>query len=405
MSDVLQSSVVVSFDDDKTGALRWEQDSERTTDEDHTLFLRLYPAHPDQILKTSGGLSKRGVDYKHVKETHVFTGNREVGVGYVKGEHVIIQQVGTFYNKDGEAITVSFSFDAVRNVIRSSEEGYGLIKIRYDAPYQLYVFEFSGTPCKATYSALGSFMTTGGYSESTIVAVNFADGATANITLSPPDCGEVEVFVQRAQEAALPSLKIELNKDYPPKVSSFSTSGDILSAWCKVRVIPNVSASVHISNGTLTRDGTEDGNEQVEDVLTFSGSTSVNMHYQPSSRVDVRRVSGFWNKWGSSVSPSFAKPGDRVVDVDWLNEHTYKNPKPRIVGEDEIVAVGMGSKVIEVYGVVHASYSISFRGYKLEFDISNAAKIEDGFKNAHVIAFKGTQSAYLMVEPPTMKEG
>ena len=202
-----------------------------------------------------------------------------------------------------------------------------------------------------------------------------------------------------------PKMRIEVHNNYPPRLTGFNDSGEYLEASCRVKVIPSINATVKTSNGALTR--VDDGAptfEQVRDAKTFSGSNSVNLAYQPNGLVEVSAIGSFFTKWGTSISPKFATPGSTVYDVTWVSESSYKDPKPRVVRSDEVVAVDDGNKVVEVFGAIEARYTISYDVYRLVFEQVEAGFAEKGWVVAHLVAFYRTYTTHAAINPPNFRE-
>lgn len=219
------------------------------------------------------------------------------------------------------------------------------------------------------------------------------------------------------------NLVLEIHKDFPPRISSSSAIQGI-GVSCKVRQIPAVDADIDLSSGSYapenfvgsTSVATKDTHifetnnyepkytEVVKDLISFNVGYSAKLKYQPAGSISVVPSGPFLDKWGNTVSPSFAKPGDTIMEVEWINEHTYRNPVERIVQDDEIVALTTGNKTTDVYGSAAVSYSIQYRVYDVKFQQADALKAENGWESIHMLAKYEGQTAYLSIPAPSLKE-
>jgi len=269
----------------------------------------------------------------------------------------------------------------------------------------------------------GAYVYHGGYTEAVLVALSPTDDASSSIHLTPSPCGSSGFQVLSDDKSDPVKIVLELHKDFPPRMTG-SNIFDGQAMSCKVRQIPAVAAEIDLSSGTYAREefiassttATKDSyiyevnnynpvdTESVSDIISFSVSHSASLHYQPDSKVTVVPTGRFLDKWGNSVSPIFAKPGEEIVEVDWVNEHTYRNPRSRTVQEDEIVALTSGNKTIDVYGAAKVTYTIKFKVFNVTFRQTTDLRPEDGWENIHMIATYEGQAAYLPIEAPSIKE-
>lgn len=426
MADILYTSVSVGFGegDGTDGALLWESDPERTTDSEGTKYLRLYPAAPEKLIVTSGNLSTKGNYVKQVEDVSVFTGDTEITINHPKVDTVSIEQLGSTYGLDGVAINVTFTYNATKRTVTASSPCYGAVRIKYTAPYQLYLFGFAGSPCILPDDP--DKEPTGGYSDSVIIAVNITppDTAVAYTTLTPQSCASSSGTSSREYSSGNvepPNIVLEVDKDFPPRITGSTTNG--VHMGCKVRQIPDVAATIDISSGTykpeefassssiadsdtpifFTSNYTPKNTEEVVDIVTFNAGSSAKLKYQPASAISVDTFGPVLDEWGNSITPTFAKPGDKVTEVDWISEHTYTNPRSREVREDEIVALTANNKTINVYGSAKAKYTIRYKVFDVTFKAASFLP-EDGYNNIHMLATYQEQSEYLFIEAPSMKE-
>ena len=427
MVDVLQSSVRVSFGNDSRrdggdGDIRWEVDDTRTPAADNEMFIRLYPSQADKVIATSGSLSKKGNDTSTHDNVVVFSGNSEVKVGHPKAYGVTLNPMGSAYDPDGNSISVTFSYNQAKGVVVANKPCYAVVSVSYTAPYCLYLFTFAGTGCALKY-VLGEYVFIGGYIPSYLVALSTTEKATDTIQLDPEPCGG-SISVSYDKDNAGPvNIVLEIHKDFTPRVIG-STTTDGVKVGCKVRLIPAVSADIDVSSGSYKKEefvgsGSKadkdsrilDTNnydpqytEVIKDLISFNVSHSTKLRYQPSGSMTITPTGPFLDSWGNSVSPTFATPGDTIVEVEWVNEHTYKNPKSRVVQEDEIVALTSGNKTIDVYGAAAVDYTINFSVFDVSFQQTDALKAENGWENIHMLARYNGQTAYLSLPAPSVKE-
>jgi len=421
MDSVLQTTVTINFGKSDIGKLLWEEDDERTSIEDDELYLRLYPAKPELLIRTSGTIVSKGSRNKENSEFIIFSGEGEGSLRYPEATNVSYEVIGSTYDADGSPINTKFTFDNTKNAIVADTPCYGVLKVEYTAPYHSYLYTFSGDPCSVDL-VNGKIQTVGGYDVSLIVAINAADNDKASINLTPSECGNSR-FVTIDEDTKPPNMVLEVHKDFPPRITGISRDCGVLTS-CKVRQIPDIGATVDISSGKYapeqfreslllaTRETTlhtvvnyqEGYKEEVSDIIVFDTSYTAQLHYQPHSIVKVKPTGPFLTKWGTSINPNFAVPGDEIVEVEWLSERRYTNPRRRIVKEDEIVALTSGNKTIDVYGAATVSYLITYRVFDVDFKQSNLSRPEEGWDSIHLLATHEEQTAYLYIEAPSLKE-
>lgn len=423
MADVLHTSVTVEFGNpDDSGDLVWEKDPDRAADGDNEVYMRLYPSAPERMIVTSGSLSKRGTDAAEKEEYLVFEGETTQPVGFSNISDLVLQQVGGFYDADGKTTAVNITYDPSRNLMRADKVCYGVVNIRYKAPYQSYLFAFAGEPCDLAFID-GAYTYTGGYTLSVLIAINIQNKATATTKLVPEECGASRYTKTTDDAAGLANIVLEMHKDFPARITGFDLkSGAVMS--CKVRQIPDVQANIDMSSGTYKLEPflntaesrkrndslysvsnySANNTEIVKDIMAFNSGYSGKLKYQPHRRVLIKTTGPFLDVWGNTISPTFAQGGDEIVEVEWLSENTYTNPRRRIVEPDEIVALTSGNKTVKVYGSIKMEYAIQFKVFDVTFNIANQLKPEDGYENIHMLADYDGQTEYLFIEAPSIKE-
>lgn len=385
--------------------LLWEADK-KDPPNDHSVFLRLfYKNEPDVIFSTTGTLTKSGRSKDTYKELIQFNGDSRVQFG--KGNMLVtsIEKVGVYYGIDGEKVSPSFTFDSSRGQLVASLQVYGVAIVEYETHYDEYLLTLEGAPCSVTYDPINGMSVVGGYKGSTIFAFTVANNDSASITISPKECnlGDFAV-VSEDSKAVEPSLVLEVDKNHPPRLSGFDNSNNTVKASCRIRVIPSIGASVSTSSGRLVpvKVSGDAQKENVLDAKTFSGSSSINLEYIPSSTPQITTQNQFLDTRGNPIVVSFLTAGDTVIEVDWITSNTYKNPRRRVVRENEVVAVTYGNKAIPVYGAIQARYAITYDLYELVFDPVDKLDPYKGWWDAHVVAVKGDFTSHILVSPPTL---
>lgn len=446
MPKILHAPVTVQFggNGEDEGSLIWERDSDRVSEDPRIIYLRLYPAQPEQLIVTSGTITSNGDHIKHHTDVLAFVGDStEQSIQYPNVTSVDIEQLGTFYDLTGNPITVTFSYNETKKAVTVSEPCYGVIKLKYDAPYHSYIFSFSGPPCVIEYEereGVGSIQyegevltriaTTGGYTDTLILAVNYTEGtqATQHLQLNPATCGEdlEEDSTFSTNQGNIPppeKLMLEVHKDFPPRITG-NNGANNLTVSCKVRQIPAVNATIDTSSGFAAESSFVNSGstynrttqlstvnnyniiyaEDVKEFISFTAGYSASLQYQPASTVKIVASGGVLDMWGNNVYPTFALPGEEITEVEWISEISYRNPRRRKVKTDEVVATISGGISLEVYGSVRAEYSITFKVYDVTFKQSSIDRPEDGWGNVHMLALFEDQTADLSITAPSIKE-
>jgi len=421
MADTLYTDVEISFGEsgDSKGALRWEKD-DRTSDEDQQ-YLRLHPHTSDKLIVTTGRIERKGSDLLESEDIAVFAGSSSHTLKYPKASSVSIEVLGSVYDSQGLPIHVSFVYNIAKNEVVASQTCYGAVRIRYSAPYVLYLYTYSGDPCSIGQSPTG-LVYSGGYNTAVVIAIQFDPSASAQVTLAPDPCGQQGNTQLSDKDSGPVNMVLEVHKDFPPRITGSSRLDIGMS--CKVRQIPDVFADIQISSGQYNEEAFNASNdtynknddvsktsnylpvytEYVTDLVQFNVGFSAKLHYQPSSSVQIVDTGDFLDKWGNRITPRFATPGEDIIEVEWISERVYTNPRQRVVKADEIVALTTGNKAIDVYGTARVSYTIRYKVYNVQFTQTNAGRAEDGYDTVHFLASHSDQSTYLKIEPPSMKE-
>lgn len=441
----ITTTLTLPFGDADTARLVWETDPRREPPEFYQEYLRLYPINVPIYFTNSGNLGKLSDQSEVMDDVLVFDGNDEASIHYPEVQVLAIKQYGKFYDLNGNPTITSFSFDPIRNLISSSKAGYGAIEVQMRVNYTLFLFTFAGGPCPGTLQppythptvSIGS-VAWGGYSgtvgssfsasgitttattddaairtpfhEAVVVAIDNNRGATALTRLDPPECERQEFYVNKGTEAELPRVDIREDPQFPYSVRYLETqkanSTHPMYGAAGLLVIPsdsNIQVNVNLNDATLIKRPTKKGGYQKEESLLFSGSGSLNLEFQPAGSVSYKKQGNFLNKWGSSVSVDFRFYGDKVTEVDWVNESTYRNPRQREVNPDEIVAVNSWGRVIEVFGVVDVAYSYTFDYYEIRVPYQGGSyTMRDVYLSAFRVNNGQVESGTLYLEGPSL---
>lgn len=424
MPEILESSTTVQFKHaNNKGTILFEQDDERITKGPEEVYIRLYPGAPDKTIVTAGFLLQSGKGEKEVDEYLLLSLEAEAPLQYPKAIGVNVSLIGSAYSENGDLVNIQLQYNESKHTIVSDTVCYAMLRVTYTAPYQLYLYTFHGEPC-GTKLNKGSIEYTGGYTRASVVAINLIDKATDTIELVPEPCGASNNTVIY-KDTPIPSLVLEIHKDFNPRITG--TQGFTgVEVSCKVRQVPAVLSDISLSSGTFRREEftgstvTKDrdtpvgvvsnynpsSTEQVSDIITFNAGYTGKLRYQPHRSVKVIPTGQFLDRWGNTFSPSFALPGDSIVEVEWVSERVYRNPRRRVVQSDEIVAVSSSGYTTEIYGSVKAEYVIQYQVYDVTFAPFSSDRAEDGWENIHMLALVKSEgsSAYLSIEAPSIKE-
>jgi len=424
MVDARTTQVQVPFGDAETiaGDSFVLEQSSRQADPGHA-YVRVHPGSAGITFSNTSGTftrSQAGLN-KRVESYETFNDSYEVTLRYPNPRNVVVELLGRFVNSDGAVVTPTLTFDAARRTINSSIRGYGVIKVRYDAPYDIYLATFiqagGGPRLINPYSSLimtrdgyGFYAGHGtpdddddpnltGYFPMTVIGSK-ASGETHTISpTATPDSDTSRYNGLSATDSKLPRLRIEIDPDYPPRLIQGPGDGTRLTARCGIRVFPAVGATVISTVGSV-QPGSEPKSMYVKDSISFNGSPSASLQYQPAGAVDVTRLSGyFFDRWGRQFTPRIKLPGQTFTAVTWVNSYTFGGPVSREVGEDEIV-ICSGNNSIPCYGVLEVGYTVMFKRHMYDFEYDQNTK---RFRTAFVAARYGEQFASQQVQPPAMR--
>lgn len=406
----LDSQVIAGFRPSGDGAhLVWEEDEDKESDDIRVVYMRLYPAIVPVVFTTSGSLTYQGKRTEKDKETVVvFDGDNKASAPYPEIYNVKLTRIGGFYDKTGAVIPgVEIKFNANKNLVEASHEGFGVVEVEYDVNYRLYKFKFDGPGCPIDpFDVVDPEYEP--FDKAVLVAIDGAKEAIATYSPDIPKCETKELRVNLQPGAATPRIDLIIDPEYPPSLGPDIGVHSVINCGCRVRHIPKVPSTVKTNTGNIREvdEGIGTLYQEVNEMLLFSGSSSVNLSYQSHSKPLMLRHGRYRNKWGSRVIPNFRGAGESVFEVERPNETTKRNPRRRVVGNDEVVSVDDWGNTLEIFGVVEVTYKYSYRLFELEFSYNDTL---DVFNQAYVTAFRqGTgdnpdEPADLRVDPPSMK--
>jgi hypothetical protein len=171
------------------------------------------------------------------------------------------------------------------------------------------------------------------------------------------------------------------------------------TAGCHVLCIPAVLPDYRFTSGGFV--SSEPATmAPVAEALSFSGTPSVSLRFQPAGDLAITPIGQFVNKYGHAFTPLIRKPGETVRVVDWKSETEPINPRDRVVGVDELVCTDQFGNSIAAYGLLNVDYSITATRNEFIFDYDDAT---GEFMTAWIIALNGDQNATLQLSGPVMK--
>jgi len=370
----------------------------------------------------SSGLSKYAEDTLTFSASSVIAELRYPGAASVK-----IAVLGNLVPAGGTG-GPTVKFDAAKNAVVASEPCYGNVRVSYQAPHDLWLASFDSAPVKKGPLPLKDSdppeQSIGGPNpdddvpsiEVPLIILAHRKVSTpdqdpnevvASLTLSPPpdDTSTDEDDENPGGKslsdsgAALPKLRFEMAPDYPPRLLPIPKGTSTPRAGCSVWVVPAVQPSIDLTAGQIVAWATVAG-EPVIELLTFNNSMSQTLRYQPAGSVSMQPMGTFKDKWGNSMWGNLRGPGSTCTVVEWMDEHTFKNPRSRTVLSDEIVACDMFGNCIPCYGAVKVTYSFTYKVFDYLFDWDYASR---SFKQAFIVGSVDQQVANIMLTPPTMK--
>jgi hypothetical protein len=296
-----------------------------------------------------------------------------------------------------------------------------MVRLKYRAPYDLWLARFAVRPITpkpppplpgnpSTYpdpeddqpSNVDAMMILG--KRSAPPPGTDPDEIVCSLTLTPPGSSddttkdETGWSIRLGTDSLMPKLQLFVDPKNPVRL--ITKEGDLNpTAGCKVICVPQVMPDFQLTAGQFVanENATIDA---VGEVVTFSGSASASLRYQPAGTPAVVPVGQFVNRYGHAFTPIIAKPGETVRVVDWITETEPKNPRDRVVGVDELVCADPFGNAIPAYGIVKVDYGVTANTFDYLFDYDENT---GEFKGAWVVAIFEDQTFTLQLQPPVMK--
>lgn len=429
MSQALNASTTVTFQDPNAEGkeIRLEQDTTRpiaprtyhtnpyrVTAQDKT-FVRLYhgPNVNPVVMAMTGSLSEVGSDVQRgVIETVTITPDSLSASVPPWATNVTIRVIGRSFSPTGGSLSPSIVYDSVRKMIVAGVPAYAAVEVKYDAPYRLFQYTFTGA---CPIDRPRDFDSTGNavserpkhFTDGVVFAIDFIKGSHATLTMQGPECSWAGGGVSGTEvERSLPRLAMDIHPDYPPRMVSNSEGS---RAWCEctVRVFPaRAGASIYTTTGTASSSLATETLE-VKDVLMFDGRATQSLSYTPVGSVTLNTLSLYpirdrYRRYSEGRSITPVGPGEEVTDVDYNDDGiSYSNPRPRSLGPDEVALIDVFKIPSPSLAVVEAEYMTSFECFTFTFDWDS---YENKWKEAILLAkTPDGRVARLELAPPTMK--
>lgn len=424
----LITSTTVTFSQPRE-EIRLEEDRERAVEPTRYGDLSRYSVATDKryvrmyhkrelspiVTAITGVLAEAG-KATHLNTTELVATTPESPAASVPGWaiNVRLTPVGKAIDADGNITQVTWFYDPVRLSVIPSKAVYGVVRITYDAPYTLFLYTFSGA-CPAVppsqFDAEGNAIaqdTSDSFSAGLLYAIDYDKEVSAYLNMTPPECRwptggqDRDTRVEGAKQ--IPVMQLEQDPEYPP---AFSRRGKELICETVVRAFPaGYARDVYATEGWLYSHEHKGGMD-VEEMLIFTMESSKSLKYLPDGDVHLRVIRVFEAPFGFSSSfnadRGFIGPGGTVVDVEEgeSSDEEASNPRPRTVGEMEVVAVGAFRRPVKVIAVVRASYVARYDSYVYRFDYDDRVK---EFKSGTIIAVDSQdRTATLRLSGPSMK--
>jgi len=376
--------------------------SPRTPPAFNEAYFRLHKNPSDNIrLRVSNGaikLRNSGL-YREVIEYVSFLNSENESLQYFNASNVKIKSIGGLYDINGES--VKYSYDGVLKRIITPKKCFGLLQVKYNSYYQLWLAHFSGN-CQYNELPPPSNPDSDTESQGLEEMVIFAFLETqylASITLSPPACIDSE-FVQLDRE--LPNIVIDIDPDDPITITKGLSTG--LEAACTLRIFSLETLHFVISSGfvyPLTAAG-QSHSLAVKESLVFNNSSSAQLKYSPLNGNISINTSGdyFIDRWNDNFLPQIKKPGEKVKVVEWIDQNRFKNPIEKIVGDKEIIVTKFPGFAMESYGFANVTYSTKYVKYKYNFVFDDEIR---RFKESFLLVKTNDgKTGSIQLKPPQM---
>lgn len=386
-------------------------------------YFRVHPSALDLRFEiTSGSINENASKLrKHVYEVVSFNGSQPwVSLRYPKPANVKFMIYGKLVSSIPPYTNViTLSYDSARNILKASSPCYGMVKVEYYAPYDLWLatFGYSSVPAPVVIDPMnpgdpddeeplagldpmfimGKYrLPPTGYDPDTILC---------SLTLQPPTNNKQDEqldptrwAIMNGTDSRMPNIKLEIDAKDPVALKP-GTSGKP-SAGCTILITPAVVPAFNLTSGIIIS-SQAGGSLVVEELMTFNGSGSSQLRYQPAGSVSFEPQGNFVNRNGKPLSGvQFARPGQEVIVVDWDAQGRPTNMRPRTVNVDEIVLLDGTGYTVQGYGILKVSYSITQWRMEYRFEYNEDLK---NFLPAWMVAIYNDQTATLQLSPPSLK--
>lgn len=432
MSKALTASTTIEFSRGSSGGLRLVEDRDRKAEPtsrqnrdgvivsctDKT-FVRLYPpaTATTRVIPATGSILSLGdLIENDVASVVTFspdstTSDLARGAGNVR-----IEMVGTAFYPDGTVVTPTISYDAVGNSVNIFPACYCVVKILYDAAYSLYEYTFSGScpdnPPPA-FDSMGNALpdadkTPKYFTEGLISAIDPLYEAYTTLSLEAPTCTWASVavsFLDSDKGKVVPTLVMEIDADYPPRI----VAGNTPEAEAGVRIYPAGAATTTYTTAGVALLMSHYGprTQQVMEVVSFQNSANASLKYPPSGSIASEVIGSLKALGGGGSGLTVRGPGSRVIDVTYLPEGNgrYTNPRPRVLGPNEIAITDMFDHPVPVSGLVRISYASMYDLYWYQYDRTTDEEGGIAFVTGYLVALDATERAtHLQLQPPSTKD-
>jgi hypothetical protein len=400
MAQSQKTSLEIVFDgsaylDDGAGGGPSLELSSKKPDDDTYVYFRAHGCEGCNLFSTSGQIVKSDSNLrKFTSEFVYFNNDTEARLRYPQAKDLEVEQMGKLIAPDGENAAdfdsgkgnfleptpKSFVFDKAKNAIVSTVGPvYGVFLAEYTTPYDLYKATFAGS-CPSIESADLLDVTQGNPDDDEayqgrMPMIVFAerDGEIkASLNLSPPPCDNTGTTVGRSEMgdgAGPPQLKIEQDPQYPPRYAAQALGVMVWGpprATCRLRLYPASAGTIKLNSGLVVQKEANIDAPATE-IVTFNGSSSEKLRYQPKGSVAAYVVSHFRDIWGRTITPNVRLPGEYITVVQWKTRSTYTNPMDRRLEEDEIAIANPGGNAIPCYGTLEVKYVTTYDQWEMEF--------------------------------------
>lgn len=375
------TSVVVNFTDTGVKILMEEASKPGST---AFKYFRVHTAVPiDQylLLTSSGTVARYLPGQKKVAKQYItFSDSAESALKYPAPSNVKFEVIGNLVTKSGEAPTLSV--DTVNGVIRATEKCHGVVKVIFDAPYDMWKATFEGSSegqGDDTYvnaTANKDVEDDKDVSSAPMLILAYVDNTVRNtLTLSPLKGGS------GGEGASTPpriTVHCEIDPKYPPQLRAggIYASEPKISMGCRVRVYPSGDGPVTVSSGRVVQ-LPEVGTKNCVDSLNYSGSAIANLKYQANGGMISHAILGIvYDMWGKPFLPTVAPPGSMVTSCTWIGERQFTDPKIKQLGPQE-VGITSGGLLMPCHTSLVVTYSATYNLYEFVFAVVTANPWQD----------------------------